>query len=263
MRRMRSSDLQWGTADKLTTVLIKPRAQGDGKNTFTTPNNLTPNTKYQFRVRGCDVITCSLWSDWYYVTTGGTSNQVSVFLDNNTTSAIGTATLDSGGHFTLAVQIPPATPSGTHTLIAMASEKTVFVQEPFIIQGSYFTSPGTVTIFDPGGTNIAQAQVQSDGTFQATVTLPLMSPGFYTYKAVETVNGQPPVGHGDDRRTSGPVIEGRLPAPRRAAITPVGSRHTPSATGMSVPPRACGRAVLAAVEIDRQFGAEVFPAFTQ
>jgi len=90
--------------------------------------NLKEGTKYQFRVQECDAIACSPWSDPLIASTesatqsGATSSsdQVTLWLDNDVAQPIGTATIGPRGFFHAKVTIPANTTAGTHTINASA-----------------------------------------------------------------------------------------------------------------------------------------------
>jgi hypothetical protein len=221
---LKASDIQWGIPGSLTTV-TKQRTHDDAGATFDA-TNLKPNTKYEFMVRDCDNVACSMWSNPLYVTTGSsTGNQVTINLDG---TAIGTAMPDPNGSFSQPVQIPAQTTAGKHSLTATGGNKvasppiqitvlganqaatpqlsvvdtnenlvvqSVEVSFPYTLEGSYFTPGGTVSIYvdTASGKPIATATVggqASDGTFQVKLTMPSTAAGNHTLLAVETVNGQ-------------------------------------------------------------------------
>lgn len=79
-------------------------------------------TQYRFRVRDCDVLTCSPWSVPFEMTTQSESGPgpVEVTLDAGT--KLGTADVDDTGSFETAVFMPPDTPAGTHSLSAATGD---------------------------------------------------------------------------------------------------------------------------------------------
>jgi hypothetical protein len=74
-------------------------------------------TQYRFRVRDCDVLTCSPWSLPFEMTTRSVSGPgpVEISLDWAT---LGTVDVDDTGSFDTAVFVPPDTPAGPHNLSA-------------------------------------------------------------------------------------------------------------------------------------------------
>jgi hypothetical protein len=221
---LKESDINWGTPGNLQQVTL-PRSSNVDQGNVYLATNLKPATKYQFSVRDCDGWTCSQWSDPLFVTTDAeTSNQLSIYLDSIApANALATATPDPSGAFTKAIQIPASATAGAHTLIAVsgnsnqasaqftvlganqtASPQISFVggsptngvwsvtqDDPYSVQGSYFTPSGKVSIYldSSSGQSLGTATVGSDGTFQMKVVMSNVANN-HTLLAIESFNGQ-------------------------------------------------------------------------
>jgi hypothetical protein len=220
---LKESDIEWGPQGNLSQV-TKQRTAEDAGSDFMA-SNLKPGTKYEFKVRDCDNVTCSRWSDPLYVTTGSTpANQVTIYMDSVApVNALGTASPDLSGGFTQAVQLPATVASGKHSLIAvgpgsvqskpvqitvLAANQTASPEldilgqagangpqsalqtYPFTVQGSAFTANGMVSLYldKATGQPLATATVGSNGSFQATLTL--QAAGSHSVIAVESLSGQ-------------------------------------------------------------------------
>jgi hypothetical protein len=72
-----------------------------------------PRAGQELSVQGARVVTCAPWSDSLTVSTSAV-DQVMIWLDNATTTTIGTATVDDNGRFTATIQ--PGTAPGQHTI---------------------------------------------------------------------------------------------------------------------------------------------------
>lgn len=109
-------------------------------------------TQYRFRVRDCDVLTCSPWSVPFEMTTlsGSGTGPVEISLDGATT--LGTVDVDDTGSFETTVSLPPGTPEGTHDLSAstggMSDTTSIEVVAPgapqavLMVTASYFGEEG-------------------------------------------------------------------------------------------------------------------------
>jgi hypothetical protein len=101
---------------------------------------LQPATQYRFRVRDCDVLTCSPWSVPLEMTTlsGLAPAPVEITLDTGAT--LGTVDVDDAGSFETAVLMPPDTPAGAHRLSAATGDASdtisITVEPPGPPQGS-------------------------------------------------------------------------------------------------------------------------------
>lgn len=114
-----ATELEWGPVGGPLKTLKLPGTEKYSCAAGYNAIDLSPATAYQFRVRDCDAITCSLWSAPLKVTTAGTGDKgkVVLTLDNGTT--LGTATVDAQGEFETRVTIPAGTPPGHHRVYAV------------------------------------------------------------------------------------------------------------------------------------------------
>lgn len=136
-----ATELQWGPVDG---PLHLQRLQGDAQGKCAASYeaiNLTPNTRYQFRARDCDPITCSPWSVMLILTTGKTEanvDKVLLTLDGGT--PLGTVTVNAQGTFTASITIPAMTSAGAHTIHAIDSnakaDAAFQVRAPSAVGGS-------------------------------------------------------------------------------------------------------------------------------
>ena len=117
------SDIDYGPVGGDITHAVKTRTPGDGQ-AFFDASNLTPGTTYQFRVRDCDVLSCTDWSGWLNAATQLSGNdQVNLYLDSiSQANQIGTATVGPDGTFSALTQLPGGTTTGQHSLIALQPE---------------------------------------------------------------------------------------------------------------------------------------------
>lgn len=85
---------------------------------------LQPSTQYRFRIRDCDVVTCSAWSTPYETLTGASTGAgpVVITLDANVT--LGSAATDVAGTFATSVTMPADTPLGQHSLRAASGQRS-------------------------------------------------------------------------------------------------------------------------------------------
>jgi len=117
---VRESDVQWGPqGGQLQDVTINRHGGADGLNQFQT-GDLTPGATYQVRVRDCDAITCTPYSNWLLATMAPKgSDQVTLFLDSETTAnQVGSTVVNGDGTFTAEVTVPAGTAAGAHTVFA-------------------------------------------------------------------------------------------------------------------------------------------------
>jgi hypothetical protein len=113
------ADLEWGPVNQVHVQRLPGDAQGNCPTHFDA-TGLTPNTAYQFRIRDCDLITCSPYSALAHATTArGDPNWgvVSLALDGG--PQLATATVDARGTFSTSIVMPASTAPGTHTLHAV------------------------------------------------------------------------------------------------------------------------------------------------
>ena len=110
-------------------LVTLPRSSYDNGNHYTVLN-LNPGTSYQFRVRDCDALTCSDWSNLLTITTAE-SNEVDLVLSFDG-QVIGSAILQDNGTFTTTVQIPLSVPPGTYMVQALLSGQLV-MQSPITV----------------------------------------------------------------------------------------------------------------------------------
>jgi hypothetical protein len=219
------SDIAWGPAGGPAQTVHKPRRTYDNGNTFTAAN-LTPNTSYQFRVRNCDAVACSAWSNVLEVRTQG-SDQVQLLLDYNSTSTVvGNAVLGGDGGFSTTITVPAAAPAGAHQLWArFAGDKvatttitlldvsqnpqarlvfadpnvpggtlaTIRIVEtyPLTLRGEGF-KPGPVSVYIDGhnGKELGAATADANGMFMAMFTWPRGIYGAHNVIAYEISGGQ-------------------------------------------------------------------------
>ena len=109
-------------------------------------------TQYRFRVRDCDVLTCSPWSVPFEMTTRSESGPGPVRITLDSGATLGTADVDDTGSFETIVFMPPDTPAGTHSLSAATGGTgdtiSITVAAPsapqgvLIVTGSYFGEEG-------------------------------------------------------------------------------------------------------------------------
>jgi len=206
-------------------------------NTTTSTNSLTfqaknlkPGTQYGFRVRECDGITCSPWSETLVTKTeAGGSNEVFFYLDSDSAHPVGAATLSdsSGAAFTTPITIPNSTKPGAHVLnaavlgksvatapltvcelsgcgptlsVVNTSNGTLYTTRVVVEKGngvtlrcSKFAYGGIVTIFvdSATGTKVGTAAVGPAQNCQTTVTVAFaMTSGQHTFVAVEKYQSQ-------------------------------------------------------------------------
>lgn len=215
------SDIEWGRkGDKLQDVTLTRAPYDNGSHWDATP--LTSDTTYEFRVRDCDQLTCTPYSEPKDVkTTTGGSNGVDFYLDSvAAANKIGSDTVQPGGTFSTALTVPAATTAQKHTLYAQMSggqqasiditvvgatdslkpsievidpttktvEANISQSSTFTLRGAAFTA-GTVTVSigTAGGQVLGKTKVKADGTFQANFTLPYSVNGSCTLVASEDV----------------------------------------------------------------------------
>jgi hypothetical protein len=115
-----------------------------GQNEFETPN-LTPGATYQIRVRDCDAITCTPWSNWLIATMAGKgSDGVQLYLESGSqANQIGSATLGGDGTFSALVTIPSTTSPGNYTLQASVGGASQSAVSPVHL-ATHTNSTGTI-----------------------------------------------------------------------------------------------------------------------
>jgi len=211
------SKLGWGPPDQLVTI---PALTYDA-------TNLKPATKYQFVVSECDGLTCAPKSDLLtaYTEAAG-ANEVTFWLDNNTSQIIGTTPIGTNAtSFQAKVTIPAGTTAGTHLLHAgeigsqpatatinvcavggcgafigvLNTQNNTFyppnslvgVGNTVVVRGSKFAPGGSAWIWVDGvkGTKAAAAPVGPLGNFQASFRMPLIQAGQHTFVAIELKPG--------------------------------------------------------------------------
>lgn len=85
---------------------------------------LQPATRYRFRVRDCDPITCGPWSAPFETTTlSANSGPGPVTIRLDTGVVLGSVATDAAGGFTTTVAMPADTPPGPHDLSAFSGER--------------------------------------------------------------------------------------------------------------------------------------------
>jgi hypothetical protein len=220
------SDVEWGVAGGATSPVTQPRQVGDNNNTYLA-TGLKPSTSYNFRVRDCDQLTCTDWSNWLPITTQAT-NQVNLLLSfGGKTETIGTTTPTSSGGFSpVTVTIPANAALGANQLSAQlggselasltitavgpsqAATPILAVIDPntnAVLQTPRVESTGNVSVrgqnFAPGsvplyvdsksGPQLGTTTAAANGTFTAKFLWPSIQAGQHTIAAYTTVNGQP------------------------------------------------------------------------
>jgi hypothetical protein len=211
------SALGWGPPDQIVTI---PAVAFDA-------TNLKPSTVYQFVVKECDGLTCAPKSDVLKTETEAASaNEVSFWLDNNTSQIIGTSAIPANPYnFMANVTIPASTTTGTHLLHAVEvgsqpatatinvcavggcgafigvlnTQNNTFyppgslvgVGNTIVVRGSKFAPGGSAWIWVDGvkGTKAAEAPVGPLGNFQASFRMPLIQAGNHTFVAIELKPG--------------------------------------------------------------------------
>ncbi len=165
---------------------------------------LQTGTQYRFRVRDCDPITCSPWSNPFTTLTGtaSVSPPVALTLDNSVN--LGSSATNATGTFQATLTMPANTAAGTHTLTAASgtANDSVGIQvtggrptASLTLTGSYFGetgcpmhpvsnvittvlqfpvfgagfAPGPITLRldSASGVDLGTRQVGADGTFCA------------------------------------------------------------------------------------------------
>ena len=258
------SDINWGPQGGKLQTVTKSRKPNDKQNFFQTPNNLTPNTAYQFQVRDCDPVTCSAWSEPQIYSTGiQGSNNVQFSLDNDSSTQIGQATVGQDGTFSTNVTIPKGTTPGQHTLnatvaaangqqasttiavlgtnqsaqpeIALVDSNTgslmqpggrVVAGSPFTLNGDGFGDSQSVTVYldSDGGQVVGTTQTDNNGSFQTQLTMPVPQSGGYGYHNLVAVAT---VG---DATSNGRTLRPELINPINPIIGPITNGQTDQAT---------------------------------
>jgi hypothetical protein len=223
------SDVNWGPQGGATQTVTLPRKPNDHQNSYLA-TNLNPNAPYQFQVRDCDPVTCSKWSSWQTWSTGVQgSNTVQFWLDSDSGTKIGQATVAPGGTFSSPLTIPAGTASGSHTLNAQTAasggqpttttitvlgagqrrQPEIAIVDPntghpvqgsarvtsgnsFTLNGDGFGAGRNITVYldSAGGQVVGTTQAASDGTFQTQLTMPYpQSGGYGNHKIVAAESG--------------------------------------------------------------------------
>jgi hypothetical protein len=216
---------------------------GPPKVTITTPaltfdaTNLKPATSYGFVVHECDGLTCAPLSEVLTTATEAAgSNDVTFWLDNNTTQKLGSNVVStSGNQFETNITIPAATTTGTHQLhagvpgsppasatiqvcqpggcgpsvaLVNTSNNTLYppgsvveAGNPVVLRGSKFEPGQSVWIWVDSvqGTKAGTAPVGPLGNFQASFTMPQIAAGKHNLLAIELKPGvkMPPTQKGN------------------------------------------------------------------
>jgi hypothetical protein len=211
------SDVSWGPQGGTTQTVTVQRKPNDHRNSYQA-TNLAANSPYQFQVRDCDVVTCSQWSSWQTWSTGvQASNTVQFWLDSDSGTTIGQATVGTDGTFSTPLTIPSGTTAGSHTLnaqtetsggqtanvaitvlgagqrnqpeIALVDPNTghpilagrVTAGNQFTLTGDGFGAGRNVTVYldNSGGQTVGTVQAAGDGTFKTQLTMPYPQSGGY------------------------------------------------------------------------------------
>ena len=177
---IQQSDIEWGPQFGA----IQSVTQTTGPLLFTA-TNLKPNATYQFRVREQDQLTMTPWSSWFTITTQS-SEQVTLWLDQNTGSRVGTVGLGSayGGYsapWTATITIPSTINPGQHTLNAQLEELGSPVASTTItVVGSGQNLHPMIEVLDLNSNNVLQnpgvvetykVKVRGEGFTPGTVDL--------------------------------------------------------------------------------------------
>jgi hypothetical protein len=149
-----ATELEWGPAGGAMRV---EKLSGDGLSCTSRhdANNLTPATAYRFRVRDCDALTCSPWSEPVTLTTAANAGPGAVALTLDGAS-LGTATVAAQGTFDADVVIPAGTAAGNRTIRAVSGAATADTslqvtaaggggQATIVLTGSFFGDRGCPT----------------------------------------------------------------------------------------------------------------------
>jgi hypothetical protein len=223
------AELQWGPKGGEMKSATIPGGGGynPAANTYHV-TDLQPSTPYQFRVHECDTITCTPWSDWLEVSTEATgSNDVKVWLDNDTANPIGTGAVGPNGALVVKATMPADTSSGSHTINAgtevgksqasasiavcaaggcgpsisvMNTQSNTTVTPPamliypatFTLRGNDFTAGTPVTVYldTASGAELGSSTPNNLGIFEGKFTLPMVQSGTHTLVAVQVVQGK-------------------------------------------------------------------------
>jgi hypothetical protein len=157
------TDLQWGPkGGKVQDTEIAGRSFDSSVNSGSyTASNLNPGTTYQFRVHECDTVTCAPWSDWLYASTQrGGSSDVVVWLDGNSSHAIGHGTALANGSFQVTATVPAGTSQGAHMIHAAYSltkgkDKGQLATADITVCGSAGCGPSIAVIDGKTGTALS------------------------------------------------------------------------------------------------------------
>jgi hypothetical protein len=219
-RALAYSEVEWGEQGGTLRRDRVARHGYDAGGSFVA-NHLAANRAYQFRVRDCDTIACSRWSDLQTATTAAGSNAATIYIDSvASANAIGSGTLASDGSFQASATVPSDTSTGRHTLIAVVGDAqaqtaveviaqgqalqpvirvvggaygaTTFMEgDGFQLRGQGF-APGTVSISIDGGaagTTLGTATAGGDGSFVVSLKLPNGIYGSHKLVAHESAGG--------------------------------------------------------------------------
>ena len=173
------ADLEWGRIGQVHVQRLPGDAQGKCPTHFDA-TNLTPNTGYQFRVRDCDPITCSPWSETASVVTARIDpnwGKVVLTLDRGhfghpriPATPLGTGTINAQGTFTASITIPSSTSAGTHTIHAVnqlnADGRDATATENIQVTGATSVSQASLMMVGvlPGQTGCPNQPILTGGT---------------------------------------------------------------------------------------------------
>jgi hypothetical protein len=241
---LNESDIQWGTeGTNFPSSTTKSRQANDGQNNFIA-SGLKPGTSYRFRVRDCDKLTCSQWTDPPVTITTQASNQVTLLIDfDSKSNSVGSVVLGGSDSFSTMIVVPANAPAGnlkiwaelagsevasttitvlaagqvTQTTLAIIQPATGAVLQspaieatfPLTVRGEGF-QPGDVLISIDGNQNLGNLVVDSSGIFIGTFTWPTGFNGNHMVKALQ-LTGNILSGNTSLLTASAPVLGEGLP----------------------------------------------------
>jgi hypothetical protein len=153
------SEVQWGTV--IPTILGQPldvqvigdqlvarSGPGDGRNTFTA-TNLSPGTRYAFRIRDYDVSNQAAtgWGNWLVLTTTATA-QVQLVLSDAAGTLLGATQVQPDGSVSATITMPAGETPGSYTLWAtMDGQHVASTTITVLAEGSH--APAQIEVYNP------------------------------------------------------------------------------------------------------------------
>lgn len=129
------SEIEMSVANAPAQRITIPRQLRDNQNTFR-PTGLPAATSVRLRVRDCDALTCTAFSNAIEMRTdSGASVQLDIETGGIGVGLPNAAIVDSNGNFTATVTIPSTTSPGRHTILATvgnANASTSVVVQPSV-----------------------------------------------------------------------------------------------------------------------------------